>query len=910
MRLKGSPRDRRKAAGKVTHQQPGVSSPYGQMQHTSPTIARKRIALRADAKRNEYDAGLKHPMLASLLGAQLAFLVLTIAIYIYWDTSRVDAPLRSATPFVPLAAYAVLVAMGSLIFWWCDRRSGQSLPRTFEHTFAALLGLSGALFASEINLREPAADSIRMAVLLLWGAGLFLMSPVASAVYVVSATMTLLYVTSHVDAGATIACAMCAGWAYTVAALYRRRAAQQAFKMREFEERAKTSEELIAGFEEGGNHWLWEIDADNRFKYASPRLATLLMCDPQTIIGQDIWKLLAGYARSEGKQSPLHTLQFYISARLPFQDLVLPLRVREEERWFSISGGPLVDSKGQFAGYCGVGTDLTSTRQAEEQARNLALFDSLTGLANRVHFTEVLDNLLTRSRGRHSPCTLMFIDLDRFKIVNDTLGHPVGDELLKEVARRIEYVVKGQGRAGRLGGDEFVVALQDTSKKVVVERLAARLIAELSAPYHIGRSKIQIGASIGLATAPEHGLTSGDLIRHADLALYRSKEAGRGKYHFYETSLGETAENRRSLEVDLREALARDELRLVYQPIFELESGMVAGFEALLRWAHPTRGLISPEEFVPIAEECGLIVPVGDWALRTALVAASDWPYGVKIAVNLSPVQLQDPGLSVSVMNALAASQIASERVELEITESVFLQETPTTQENLQRLERLGLRFSLDDFGTGYSSLGYLRRGLFSKIKIDRSFVQGVEFRNSGDRSIVKAVIALANSLGMISTAEGAETEKQLNALREMGCKQVQGFAAGKPLDLESATLLAHSASAGIGERAFVQRPSRHGMLKRIQLEVNGKRLKAVLRNISPYGAMITTAETLELGTKIELKLPSIGCPIGLVRWTSDDHAGLEFECEVELEPLSEFARNEGLETRDDGRSSSVVEAA
>jgi diguanylate cyclase (GGDEF)-like protein len=844
-----------------------------------------------------------------MLVAQFLFLLLALSIYAYWEMSSSGLTQRTLISFAPLAAWSLMAGAGSLVYWWSHVRRDSSLGLP-THLLAAYLGVACALFASEIHLRDSASEGLLFAALFLLGTTLFITSPAGATIYVAVAAVTFLTATSGGSQVAAVLCAFCAAWAFAIAALQRKVVARSVLKLCELEERARTSEELIAGFEEGGNHWLWEIDADHRFKYASPRLATLLERDPETIIDQDMWDLLACYAKSGGKQSPLHTLKFYISARLPFQDLVLPLTVAEAERWFSISGGPLVDSKGQFAGYCGVGTDLTSTRHAEEQARKLALFDSLTGLANRVHFTEILDNLLKRSRGRYSPCTLMFIDLDRFKMVNDTLGHPVGDELLKEVARRIEFVVQGQGRAGRIGGDEFVVALQDSPKKEAVERLADRLIAELSAPYHVGRSKIQIGASIGLATSPEHGLTSADLIRHADLALYRSKEAGRGKYHFYEASLGVTAENRRSLEADLREALARDELGLEYQPIFELESGRVVCFEALLRWAHPARGLISPEEFVPVAEECGMIVQIGDWALRTALGAAADWPDAVKIAVNLSPVQLQDPGLSVSVMNALGQSQIAPERVELEITESVFLQETPTTHENLRRLVGFGVGFALDDFGTGYSSLGYLRRGLFSKIKIDRSFVQGVEIRNSGNRSIVKAVLALANSLGMTSTAEGVETERQLNALKEMGCKQVQGFAVGKPLDFDSARSLAHSLKGVIGGQVFEPRPVRLAMLKKIKLDVNGRPLKGVLRNISPNGAMVKAEEPLALGAKARLELPEIGCPIGFVRWTQGNRAGLEFEWQVELEPLSKFARSEESRNRRDGRSSSFTSEA
>lgn len=890
----------------ATREGPLLRSESRQAEVWTQNSSRRRKIVRTE---REHRGAFRPVVTGPMLATHFLFLLLTLLIYVTWKLSGAVFTQRSAISLVPLAAWSGLAGVGSLFYWRSQLRQGVRSPVAL-YLFAAFMGVTNALFAREIALPGPASQGLLVAGLLLIGTSMFITAPLASTIYVAVAAATFLTVTPLGSGIAAVICALYAAWAFALASLHRSAVAKDALRICEFEERARTSEELISGFEEGGNHWLWEIDADHCFKYASPRLATLLGRDPQSIAGQNMWELLARYARPGGKQSPVNTLQFYVSARLPFQDLVLPLTVAGAERWFSISGGPLVDSRGQYAGYCGVGTDLTTTRQAEEQARRLALFDSLTGLANRAYFTEILDNLLKRSRGRHSPCTLMFIDLDRFKMVNDTLGHPIGDELLREVARRIEFVVQGQGKAGRLGGDEFVVALQDSPKREKVEKLAGRLIAELSTPYHIGRSKIQIGASIGLATAPEHGLTSGDLIRHADLALYQSKEAGRGKYHFYEASLGETAENRRSLEVDLREALARDELGLEYQPIFELESGRVVGFEALLRWTHPSRGLISPEDFVPIAEECGLIVQIGDWALRTALEAAVDWPDSVKIAVNLSPVQLQDPSLSASVMNALAKTQLAPERVELEITESVFLQETPTTHENLRRMKGFGVHFALDDFGTGYSSLGYLRRGLFSKIKIDRSFVQGVEIHNSGNRSIVKAVVALANSLGMTSTAEGAESEKQLNALKEIGCAQVQGFVAGKPVDGKSARSLAHSMTVAIGERVFEPRPLRLAMLKRIELDVNGRSVKGVLRNISPDGAMLKAEEPLALGARVRLEIPSIGCPIGVVRWTQGQRAGLEFEWQVGLKPLSEFASDEASQGRRDGPSSSFASEA
>jgi diguanylate cyclase (GGDEF)-like protein len=480
----------------------------------------------------------------------------------------------------------------------------------------------------------------------------------------------------------------------------------------------------------------------------------------------------------------------------------------------------------------------------------------------------------------------MYIDLDRFKIVNDTLGHPVGDELLRQVACRIDHVIGGEGQAGRLGGDEFVVILPFGPSQAFSVSMASRLIAELSAPYHIGGSQIQIGASVGLATGPDDGARSEDLIRHADLALYAAKQAGRGTYRFYDTAMGASAEFRRSLEVDLRIALANRQLRLVYQPFFDLQKSSLAGFEALLRWSHPKRGDVPPEQFISVAEESGLITRVGEWALRTAMAEASTWPEHIAIAVNLSPLQLQDGGFAALMMSALAESQIDPGRVELEVTEGVFLQETSTTHHNLDQLKAMGLRLALDDFGTGYSSLGYLRKAEFSKIKIDRSFVEGIQDQNCGNVPIVRAVVALAESLGMSTTAEGAETLEQINTLRRIGCSHVQGFAYGGPMNFEEACALVSRQSTSQPDVVLEPRDPRLAMLRRVSMKISGRECAGILRNVSAGGAMLEVEKALPLGSTVELLLPPVPNTTGTIQWIADRRIGVMFHKQIDVEQL------------------------
>jgi diguanylate cyclase (GGDEF)-like protein len=424
--------------------------------------------------------------------------------------------------------------------------------------------------------------------------------------------------------------------------------------------------------------------------------------------------------------------------------------------------------------------DVTERKHAEARIAYMAHHDALTDLPNRVLFNERLNELLARTPQQGESLAVHCLDLDHFKGVNDTLGHPIGDELLKTVAQRLRQALRGSDMVARLGGDEFAVVQFPLRSPDEASALANKLIELVSRPYEVHGHEFVVGASIGIALAPNDGTASDILLRNADMALYRAKAEGRGTAHFFEPEMDRRIQARRMLELDLRKAFANGEFELFYQPLINLNTDSVSGFEALLRWRHPERGMVTPAEFIPLAEEIGLIVPLGEWVLRQACSEAVRWPGGLKVAVNLSPLQFRNRGVVKAVVNALAYSQLAPNRLELEITESVLLGETDANLATLHQLREIGVSISMDDFGTGYSSLSYLRCFPFDKIKIDRSFVKELSERPDCV-AIIRAVAGLGLSLGIATTAEGIETTEQLERVRAEGCTEVQGYLFSPP---------------------------------------------------------------------------------------------------------------------------------
>ncbi|MBM3927788.1 MAG: EAL domain-containing protein, partial [Sphingomonadales bacterium] len=533
---------------------------------------------------------------------------------------------------------------------------------------------------------------------------------------------------------------------------------------------------MVREFEEQGSGWFWQTDRDGYVTYLSAKVAGQLNLSDGGI-GATLTALFQ--IDSESPETE-RTLGFHLSSRTSFSEYSVCAAGGEADRWWSISGRPIVDANGNFQGFVGWGSDLTAKRRSEAEITRLALFDGLTGLANRQRMRLSLDQTLAQLATTYRTAALLLLDLDRFKAVNDTLGHQTGDALLKQVAQRLTRAVGDAGLVGRLGGDEFKVIVPSDADRDRLATLADTIIAALSQPYFIGGSSISIGCSIGIAVAPDDGQDADSLVRNADLALYCAKGDGRGVHRFFRDEMLEEARSRKQLEDDLRQALAADQLHLVYQPIVATTDEMVVGYETLLRWNHPVRGAISPAEFIPIAEECGMIEVIGTWVLRRALADAAAWPDSIRVAVNISPIQFANPALPAIVANALASSGVSPGRLELEITESVFVNDGASTEAMFASLKGLGVRLALDDFGTGYSSLGYLRKAPLDKIKIDRSFVCGVADTGNRNAAIVRAIVTLADTLGMDTTAEGVETQDEIALIRDLGCKQIQGWVYGK----------------------------------------------------------------------------------------------------------------------------------
>ncbi|MCJ2139405.1 putative bifunctional diguanylate cyclase/phosphodiesterase [Methylobacterium sp. E-066] len=428
--------------------------------------------------------------------------------------------------------------------------------------------------------------------------------------------------------------------------------------------------------------------------------------------------------------------------------------------------------------------DVSARKASEARADELARLDPLTSLPNRLLLRERLAEALARLQRNGEACALLLIDLDRFKPVNDTLGHPIGDALLAKVADRLRSTVRPTDTVARIGGDEFIILQIGIREAADTQALARRLVDLIGRTYMVEGHLLTIGASVGVALAPADGTSADKLLKNADLALYRAKLDGRGTYRFFEPEMDARMQARRRLELDMRQALARREFQLHYQPQMQLEGDKLIGCEALIRWKHPERGMISPLDFIPLAEEIGLIVPIGEWVLRQACRDAMTWPTAMSVAVNVSPAQFKSDRLVETILSALASSGLSAKRLEVEITEGVLLQESEKTLQTLHRLRELGVRVSMDDFGTGYSSLSYLRSFPFDKIKIDRSFVKDLSSKPDGD-AIIRAIAGLGKSLGMTTVAEGVETPEQMQRIRDEGCTDVQGYLISRPIPAE-----------------------------------------------------------------------------------------------------------------------------
>ncbi|MEZ5730130.1 MAG: EAL domain-containing protein [Burkholderiaceae bacterium] len=539
---------------------------------------------------------------------------------------------------------------------------------------------------------------------------------------------------------------------------------------------------LLRDFEESSSDVLWETDAGRVVSTPSPRLLESFGLDADRLEREPLDVALARLDCFEDArhEQPVRDLTRAFETGLPFRELVLWLDAGQGRRWWSVTAKPVRGDTGALRGWRGVFSDITEARESHRRLVRLAHQDSLTGLANRYEFLTRLRETLARDDDG-AGAALLCVDLDGFKSVNDSLGHHHGDQLLAEVATRMRLTIGKTGLVARLGGDEFAILLEGLPGRAAAVSTAQALLQAMRPPCRIRESTITIGASIGVAMAPEHGDGVEALMTAADLAMYKAKADGKNRWSMFEPDLGVRRRRRMSIEQALQGAVARGEISLVYQPQVMLRNWTLRGFEALLRWHSPTLGQVSPEEFIAVAEESGQIEALGEWVLEQACREAASWPAEIGLAVNVSPVQARSQRLSDAVQRALGASGIAPARLEIEITESVLLEESPRTLAALESLRDQVVRFALDDFGTGYSSLGYLRRFPFDSLKIHGAFVHGIE-RQSEARAIVHTILGLAHAMRIDTVAEGVEAVEELAVLRDQGCDIVQGFLFARPM--------------------------------------------------------------------------------------------------------------------------------
>ena len=536
---------------------------------------------------------------------------------------------------------------------------------------------------------------------------------------------------------------------------------------------------LLRDFEETTSDWLWQVDEEG---VVSGIPAGLQGEKCQYDIMQPGAVLVDLFDPCEARDVLLQS----VKRRQAFRDLVMPVRGSMGETWWRLTGKPVFEG-GFFAGFRGVASDVTVSKETEDRIAHLAHYDALTGLPNRVTMLETLEKLARQRPVMGRQRALLWLDLDNFKWVNDTLGHPAGDELLKMVADRLTEACDADDTVARLSGDEFAVTIERKGGVAHIEAFVKELSDKLAEPYLLFGSSARCSASIGVRLFDAYAPDAQTLLQHADLALYQAKSDGRGGWCVFTPDLEARARRRREIEEDLQRALENNELLVYFQPQIDAESRKMVGCEALLRWAHPTKGLIYPGQFIETAEDSGLITRLGDWVIRAALEQARRLPDDVRVAVNISPLQIHSANLFPTIVNALAANELDPSRLDLEITESVLLTDTDFTLDRLHQLKNLGVRISLDDFGTGFSSLSYLRKFPFDKIKIDKSFISDME-TSEDSRAITVATLGLAKSLGLRCTAEGVETEFQCDFLREHGCDELQGYFISRAQPLESLT--------------------------------------------------------------------------------------------------------------------------
>lgn len=635
---------------------------------------------------------------------------------------------------------------------------------------------------------------------------------------------------------------------------------------------------IVEQLEVAGIACFWATNKQGVLRYLSPSTLEALGVRAETAFRQPMQHVLIpvpgdGDARSLGLK---------LGTRKSFANIMVHTGEGPDDLVLRLSGRPHYDDAGEFLGFRGTAADITDEFRSEAEASRLAKFDSLTGLANRHRMEQRIDSTLHTFRSAKRSAAMMMLDLDRFKQVNDTLGHAAGDQLLQQVADRLRGVIAGRGEIGRLGGDEFQILIPDLDDRGELGEIAKKIIQMLSQPYSVEEGRCTIGCSVGIAVAPYDGVERDEITRAADLALYASKNGGRGQFRFYAADLEHEANLRKRMEEDLAAAIEAGHFTLEYQPNVALGSNRVIGLEAQYCWEDEDRGRVAPETFLPIAEGSRLIIPIGEWALRKACEEAASWPESLRLSINISPVQFEANGFAEMVGGILEETGLDPARLDLELNESVLLGDASRTDATLGYLFKLGVRLTLDQFGTGLSSLAYLRRAPFNALKIGANFFEPVMGNELGDMELVRAVVALAGAMGMETAATGVHAMDLMQELKKLGVGTVQGYVFSDALSNEQ--VLEDIAS---GEWTLEptdqgsQRASRRTVFRRIGLIHEDHYYDVTLRNLSRSGAMIQGLEDVPVGTMFVLDFGGGQLAVCSVRRSMDDSQGVEFEQEL-----------------------------
>lgn len=632
---------------------------------------------------------------------------------------------------------------------------------------------------------------------------------------------------------------------------------------------------LLNDLEQFGLSWFWSSDADGILSYLSPAVAQRIEVPLEEMIGQPLSALFVP-SSIDGRSKPLSLV---LNTHKTFAHLTVHAKRNPEGAVLRLAGQPIFDGAGRFGGFRGTGVDITDDYYREQETERLARYDSLTGLANRHRMAHLIETTLTAFKAAKRNCAIMMLDLDRFKQVNDTMGHAAGDELLKQVSDRLQRSIERECTIGRLGGDEFQVMLPDIDDRGELGEVAQKIITMLKQPYSLEEGRCVIGASVGIAIAPHDGVSRSEVVRSADLALYAAKNGGRGQYRFYTADLEMESLFRRRLGENLGDALRDDQLLLYFEPIIHSESQIVRALETHICWNHPERGHIDEEEFAAILEDSDQVVEVGKWAIATACHHAMQWPDSVRVAVNI-PVELfKSDGLVEEVAHALQSAGLHAGRLELEIRETVFFGDNEEVDRTLSALAKLGVRLTLDQFGSGYSSLGYLRRAPFNAIKIDEKLVEEATRLEPHDLGLIKAIVALSGALEMDTIANGIDTPELLKAIADCGVGFVQGAIFAEPVCLETVSAELTGGTWTLPPSTDrTKRARRRTVFRKIQVIHDEHSYEVTLRNLSKTGALIEGLADVPMSTQFVVDLGGGQLAVATVIRTIGDSQGLEFE--------------------------------